>query len=211
MRGDEQPIEVRRLGAARQVVEQADDVGGERRIAGQETDVGVEASGSHVIVPGADVRVGAEARAFLAHDQRDLRVRLERQVADGDVGAGALELGGPVQVALLVESRLQLDHAGDLLAGFGGADQRAHERRVVADAIDGHLDRHRLRVVSGRFDELLDAVLEALVGMVHEQIAGLDHVEDGIRGMSRRGGVTGVHGASRSAGASRPAIANRLV
>ena len=69
-----------------------------------------------------------------------------------------------MQVALLVEPRLELDDARHLLAGFGRPDQRADERRVVADAVDGHLDRERPRVVRGRLDEALDAVLKLSYG-----------------------------------------------
>ena len=48
--------------AAGQVVEQLDEVGGDRRVAGEQADVGVEPGGSHVVVAGADVGVAADAR-----------------------------------------------------------------------------------------------------------------------------------------------------
>ena len=53
-----------------------------------------------------------------------------------------------MQVALFVETGLQLDDAGHLLAGLGGPDQRADEGRVVADAVHRHLDRNGARVVA---------------------------------------------------------------
>ena len=60
--------------------------------------------------------------------------------AKGYVCAGALEFSRPVQIALLVEARLDFHDAGDLLAPFRRAYQRFDEGRVVADAISGHLD-----------------------------------------------------------------------
>ncbi len=94
------------------------DVRRQRRIARQQPDIGIEPRRLDVIVAGADVGVRAQAGALFPNHQRDLRVGLQRHVADGDVGAGPFELRGPVEVALLVKPRLQLDHAGDLLAAL---------------------------------------------------------------------------------------------
>ena len=56
-----------------------------------------------------------------------LRVRLQPDDAVDDVDAGFLEHAGPGDVRLLVEARLQLDQRHGLLAGLGGAHQRAHD------------------------------------------------------------------------------------
>ena len=132
-----------------EIVEEIDRVFGEARIAGQKAEVGVEPGGLDMIVAGADVNVAPQAASLFADDQGGLGVGLESGDAEGDVSADALELGGPVQVAFLVETGLDLHDAGDLLALLGGADQRLDEGRIVADAIGGHLDRHGLRVVGG--------------------------------------------------------------
>ena len=97
------------------------------------------------------MRVAAQPHPVLEHDQRNLGVSLEAEHAVGDVRADFLELLRPVQIARFIESCRQLDDAGDLLPRFRGLDQRTHERRVVTDAIDGHLDRQRPGVV-GRLD-----------------------------------------------------------
>ena len=122
-RRDQQFVEMRRYGVARQMMEQVDDVGRQCRIAGQQADVRVQARRAYVIVAGADVRVAAQTGCLLANDERDLGMCLQVHVADGHVRAGALQFRRPVQVALFVEARLQLDDARDLLAGFGGLDQ----------------------------------------------------------------------------------------
>ena len=140
-RRDEQRRERRRPRAAGQEVEQRDDVAGDRRVGREQPDVLVEPRRARVVVAGRDVRVAAHAVVLLADDERGLAVGLQAADAEDDVRADLLELPRPVQVPRLVEARVQLDHAGDLLAGLGGADQRLDERRVVADPVDGHLDR----------------------------------------------------------------------
>ena len=177
-RGDEQPPEGRHFGTAGEVMEQADHVGRDHRVARQQPDVRVQPRRADVVVAGADMRVAAQPPRFLADDERDLGVRLERQAAHRDVCAGALELRCPMQVALLVETRLQLDDAGHLLARFRCLDQRANEGRVVADAVNRHLDRDGARVVRGGLDEPVDALVEAVEGMMNEQITGLNGLED---------------------------------
>ncbi len=103
---------------------------------------------------------------------------LQSHHAVGDVRADFLQLLSPEQIARLVEPRFQFDHARHLFAGFGGADQRAHERGVVADPVHRHLDRHGLRIDGGIADEILDAHVEAFVGMMEQQVAGLDRRVD---------------------------------
>ena len=126
------------------------DVGAERGIGGQEPEVGVQARRARVVVAGAEVRVGpqphASARVALPADQqRELGVRLQAEHAVDDLGAGLLEPLGPVDVRLLVEARHQLDDDGHFLAAARRLDQRLHQHRVDAGAIDGLLDRRRRR------------------------------------------------------------------
>ena len=111
--------------SAGQVVEQLDDVVRDRRVAGEQPQVGVEPGRAGVVVAGAQVGVAADAVGVLADDQRGLGVRLEPDDAVDDVDAGLFQGVGQLDVALFVEPRLELDEADDLLAGLGGADQRA--------------------------------------------------------------------------------------
>ncbi len=94
-----------------------------------------------------------------------------------DMDAGLLQRLRPVDVRLLVEARFQLDHADRLLAAFGGADQRGHQRRVVAGAVDGVLDRQHVGVCDRLLDEALDRAGEGVVGVVDEQVALADRRE----------------------------------
>ena len=66
-----------RPGVAGHEVERLGGVAPERRVAGEEGDVGVDAGRDRVVVAGAEVAVGAEALRLLAHRQRDLGVGLQ--------------------------------------------------------------------------------------------------------------------------------------
>ena len=103
---------------------------------------------------------------------------LEAANAVDHVVTGLLQFLGPVQVALLVEARLEFDQAGHLLAVLGRLDQRAHERRIVAEPVHGHLDRGGAGVVRGIPDEPLDRRVEAFVGVMHQHVAGPDGREN---------------------------------
>ena len=76
------------------------------------------------------------------------------------------------------EACIELDDASDLLACFGGPDQRLNEGRVVADSVDRHLDRHCLRVVCRLSDEALDSGVEAVAGLVKKDVARADRGKD---------------------------------
>ena len=169
---------------------------------GEQAEVGVQARGRRVVVAGADVHVVAHAVALAAHDEHALGVRLQRGQAVDDVHARLLQRVRPVDVRALVEARLELDQADRLLAALGRADQRRDERRVVARAVHGLLDREHVRVGDRLLDEALDRGGERVVGVVDEQVA-LAHRARARRAARprrrcRRGWVTGVHGSSRS-------------
>ena len=81
-----------------------------------------------------------------------------------------------MEVLLLVEAGLQLDDGGHRLAGFGGVDQRAHDRRLLARAVERLLDRHDVRV-ERRLPDELHHHLEAFVGVVDEDVLFADRRE----------------------------------
>ena len=140
-------------------------------VARQQAEVRVQARGLGVVVAGADVQVVADAVALAAHDEDALGVGLQRRQAVDDVHAGLLQRAAPLDVRALVEARLDLDEADRLLAALGGADQRRDERRVVARAVHGLLDREHVGVVDGLLDEALDRAHEGVVRVVQEDVA----------------------------------------
>ena len=166
-----------RAAVAGEEVEHLGDVGADVGVGGEEAEVGVEAGGLRVVVAGADVDVLAHPVALAAGDQDRLDVGLQAGDAVDDVDAGLLQRLRPVDVGLLVEAGFQLDHADRLLAAFGGADQRRHQRRVVAGPVDGVLDRQHVGVGDRLLDEALDRGGEGVVGMVDEEVALADRRE----------------------------------
>ena len=97
------------------------------------------------------------------------------------------------------------------LPASAALDQRFDERRVVADAIGGHLHGHGFGIGGGGGDEALHAVFEAFVGMMHQHVAGANGREDVGVGFERGGLSAGSTARSRSAGTGRDAIWNRVV
>src|SRR3954447_19424906 len=167
-----------RASVAGEEVEHVGDVGTDLLVAGEEAEVGVQARRLRVVVAGPDVDVMARAVALAADDQQALGVGLERRVTVDDVDARLLHRARPLDVRPLVAARLDLDQADRLLAALGGADERGHERRVVARAVDGHLDGQDLGVVGRLLDEALDRRRERVVGVVDQHVAGADGAED---------------------------------
>ena len=138
-RADEELAEDRRLGQPGDRVEDVGDVGGDLLVGGEEAEVLVVRRVRRVVVAGADMRVAAQPAPLAADEQRELRVHLQIRHAVDDVDARALERPRPLDVAPLVEARLQLDEADGLLALLGRLDERGERRRGVVGAVDGRL------------------------------------------------------------------------
>ena len=208
-RRDEQLPELLRPPEAGDVVEEVGDVGGDLLVGGEDPEVLVEASRRRVVVPGADVGVATQRVALAADDERHLRVDLEIGEPVRDVDARLLELSRPLDVAQLVEARLELDEADRLLAVLGALDERADEHAVVARAVHGRLHRDDVRVADGGLREYLEARAERAVRLVHEHVAAADLVEDSAGGpicaLARRGGIAGIQGSCFSSGRSSAA------
>lgn len=188
---------VRRLRVAGQVVEKVHHIPGQQGIAREQAEIGIQACGLHMVIPGPDMRVAAQSARLFANHQSGLAVRLEAPHPEGHMCADALQLRGPVQIALLVETSLDLHHAGDLLAVLGRADERLHERRIVADPVRGHLDGDRLRVVGRHADEMFHAGIEAFIRMMNQHVARLDSAENSggaaiLKGRRRKRGPRGI-------------------
>ena len=175
-----------------EIVEQLRGVATDRLFAREEPDVLVDARGDRVVVAGRDVHVAADAARFLAHDEDALRVRLQTDEPVVHVHAGQLQFARPTDVAGLVEACLQLEHDGDLLAGFGGTNEMTGDLAVTRRAVEGHLDRQHFGVAGGLLDERLGRRGERLVRVVHQQLTRADDLEHrlarfGGRGESARG------------------------
>ncbi len=108
-------------------VEEADDIGGDVLVAGEEAEVGVELCGCGVIVSGAEVCVGADSPFavdfFFSCDHGAFGMCFESEYAVGDMDAGRFELAGEGDILFFIESCPEFNEAGDLFAVLGGADE----------------------------------------------------------------------------------------
>ncbi len=157
------------------------DVSAGRGIGGEKPEVRVLPRRAQMIVAGAEMRVLHEAHpavpiGLASRQQRELRVRLEAEYAVNDLRPGALQPLGPIDVRFLVEARKQLDDHGHFLAAPRGVEQRFHQDRVHAGAINSLLHRDDIGVLRGAADELDDG-LERLVGMMQQNVPRTDRRE----------------------------------
>ena len=195
VRGDEQPAVPLLDAEPGQMVEQLAEIGADRRVGGQQTEIFVRAGRLGVVVAGPDVGVAAQAVAVVAHDEHALGVRLQPDEAVDDMDAGTFEHLRPGDVRLLVEAGLELDEHRNLHAALGRPHQAGDDRAVPGRPVQGHLDRLHLRVVCRPADERFDGAGERFVRMMEQQVAIPDDREqaallfDGVedrRGRDRR-------------------------
>ena len=177
-RGDEQLAELLRAAEAGDVVEEIGDVGRDLLVGREDPEILVQPRGRRVVVPGADVRVPAQRVALTSDDEGHLRVDLQVGESVRDVDAGLLERSRPLDVAELVEARLELDEAHRLLSVLGALDERPDEHAVVARPVHRGLHRDDVRVADGRLREHLEARDVRAVRLVHEHVAAPDLLED---------------------------------
>ena len=71
-----------------------------------------------------------------------------------NVNAFGFELLRPLNVALFVEAGLQFHQHGYLLLILNGFEQRLDNGRITADAIERHLDREDVRILSGGTEKI---------------------------------------------------------
>jgi len=143
----------RLLRVAGEVVEELRGVGDDPRVCGEQAEIRVDQRGRAVVVAGADVHVTLNGIPLFADDEAQLAMGFQIHEAVHDVDAGFLEPRRPPDVAALVEPRFQLDEHGHLLPGLGRRHQSLDERRLVADAVERHLDGDHLVVVDGGIEK----------------------------------------------------------
>ena len=169
-RRDEQRLVSGPLGISRQIIEDVMHGVSDVRVAGKQAQVGVKTRRRRIVVSGAEVRVAANlAVLFAPRYQRQLAVRLQPDHAVKYLHARFLQIARPANVGSFIEPRLQFDDHRDFLFR-GRFDQRAHDGRIFAGAIERLLDRKHIRIFRRALDEPHDRRIR-IVGMVQQQIA----------------------------------------
>ncbi len=154
-------------------IEQLGCIAPERRIGGEQRQIGVNLGGLRMVVAGAEMHIGAKIAAFAAHDQAHLGVCLQFDEAVDDLHARAFQIARPFDVGGFIEAGLEFDQRGNGLACLGRFDQRFHDRGVVRGAIERLLDRNHVGIERGLPQELHHHV-EAFERMMDDEILGAD-------------------------------------
>ena len=105
-------------------------------VGGQQAEVGVQPRGARMVVARTQVGVAAQAALFTPQHDGHLGVRLVRHHAVHHVGAHLFELGGPIDVGLLVKAGHQFHHHRHFLAGARGGQQDLHQLGILAGTVD---------------------------------------------------------------------------
>jgi hypothetical protein len=83
-------------------------------------------------------------------------MRLQAYHAVGHVNPEILEPAGEADIRPLIESRLQLDHYGNLFAVARRVTQVANYPRVSGGTVKRHFDRSDLRIATRLAQQALD-------------------------------------------------------
>ena len=158
-------------------VEEIHHIGGDVGAAGKQPQVGVDAGGAGVIVAGAHVDVAANALLFLTHHHRQLGMNLQPQQPIDNMHPGALHRLGPDDIVLLIEAGLQFHDRRHLLTLLAGVNERLHNGRVAANAVESLLNRQHMRVFGGSLDKV-NYRREGVVGVMQQHIALTDRVKN---------------------------------
>ena len=175
--GHQEFVHAGELRDAGQDVEHGRHVRGQLLAGREKAEVGVEAGGGGVVVAGAEVGVAPDDLPLLPDDEHRLRVRLQSRDAVDHVHASLAHEASPLYVGRLVEARLEFDDHSHLLPVLRGLDERSDKRRVGAGAVEGLLDRQDMGVFGG-LSQKIEYRLEAVVGMLEQDIALADMPED---------------------------------
>ena len=178
-RRDQRLLQPREPVLTGQVQEDLLEVASQRLVGGQIAQVGVELGRAGVVVAGRDLGIAAQAALLAPCYQQHLGMGLEPDDAVDHLRADRFEQLGVVDVGLLVEARLELDHGRDLLAAAHRLAQQLGHLALAAGAVDGLLDRQHVRVLDRLAQEGQHGV-EALIGLVDQHIALLQPVEEGL-------------------------------
>src|SRR5262249_10794894 len=102
-----------------------------------------------------------------SNNQHRLAMRLETDHTIDHVRAGFFQTPRPLNVACLVETRTQLYNRGHLFSCVSRVDERLHNGRISACAVQRYLDGKHLRIFC-RGLKYLNDVINTVVTMMHQ-------------------------------------------
>ncbi len=136
-----------------------------------------------VIVARRQMDVTANPVPFPPHDHADLGMCLQANDAIDDMHACLFQFSRPGDVALFVEARLQFQEDSHLFAAFARFEQRIHDGRIAAHAVERLFDGEHVRIAR-RGVEKIDHRAERIIRVMYEDVPCPDRLENIIRGFS---------------------------
>src|SRR4029077_648872 len=115
------------------------------------------------------MHVSANDFAFAADHQGNLGMDLQANQSVNNMHAGIFQCSRPLDVAFLVEPRLQFDEDGYLFSLLDGLKESGHNRRVAAHAIQRHLDGQHVWIARSLLKEFHNW-LKGFVRMMEKEI-----------------------------------------
>src|ERR1035441_7809537 len=153
--------------------EENDGVGGNLRVAGEESDIGVEVGGHDVVVARGQVQIRLDGVSLAPQDHGGLAMNFQSQQAIDDMAAGFFQGLGPFDVALFVEAGFEFHEHGHLLAFFDGLEQRFHHRRIAPHAVEHNLDGQDIGIAR-RLAQKIHHRLKRLERVMQQDVAPSD-------------------------------------
>ena len=111
-----------------------------------------------MVIACTEVSVIPECAVFTTDDQRQLGVCFQAHHTVNHLGTSLFKLLRPVDILFFVEAGFQLDDDDDFLAFVGGIDQRFHQSRAHACAVDRLFDDDDVGIFCRRTDEIDDGL-----------------------------------------------------
>ena len=100
---------------------------GQLRFAGEQTEVGINAGSTRVIIARAEMDIVPEAIGVAPDDEERFAMCLQADHTVDDVGAGFFQAPRPLNVRRFIKSRAKLNNCRDLFACIRRIDQRLND------------------------------------------------------------------------------------
>ena len=168
-RRDHQFFQSRITGEAGKRIENGRHFFAQLRFTGEQTEIGVNARGPRVIISRAEMDVTPELVGVTPNDQQRLAMRLETYHTIDHVRADFFQASRPLNVACLIKTRAQLDNRGNLFSCVSRVDERLHNGRIPACAVQRHFNGKHLRIFCRRLDQL-DDFIETVIRMMQQHV-----------------------------------------
>ncbi len=152
----------------------------DRLVGRDDVQVGILFGGGFVVIARAEMGNIADVFPLLEDDGDDFGMHLVIFHPVDDGAARLLQFARVMQVALLVETRHQLDDDGNLLAPLARLAQRIDDARMIRQAVDRDFDR-LYPLILGAFVQKIQDGRHAVVRVRKKNIFGERIIDQRIR------------------------------